>query len=91
MPEANHRPSLETRQLMARAWSQARRARNAVNKFSIATRLAILAFDIDANAWAPLSDADYEAFEKAAGLRRVLDAADRMAGTLGSLNEDRAA
>ena len=90
MPEANHRPSLETRQLMARAWSQARHARNAVNKFSIATRLAMLAFEIDANAWG-LTDAEYRAFEKAAGLRRVLDAADRMAGTLGSLNEDRAA
>jgi len=90
MPEANHRPSLETRRLMARAWSQARRASNAVNKFGIATRQAMLAFEIDANAWG-LSDAEYRAFEKAAGLRRVLDTADRMAKTLGTLNEDRAA
>lgn len=90
MTEANRRPSNETRRLLARAWTQAGQCRVNVHRFAIATRQAMLAFDIDANAWG-MSDTEYDEFEVRAGLRRVLDAADRMTETLGKLNDDRAA
>lgn len=90
MTEANRRPSLETRRLLARAWGQARHCRLAVNRFAIVTREAMLAFDIDAGAWG-MSDAEYEAFVERSGLQRVLDAAARMTETLDALNERDAA